>query len=123
MKTFIEIVNSKSVFLNDWQDVTQEKIFDYFEVGSEEVAGVKILFASYTYEDYSGDAFVLFIKDGKLFEVNGAHCSCYGLEGQWQPEEIILEELQNRLTVGTFGTGWSESGEFRNELREFLGIK
>jgi hypothetical protein len=36
---------------------------------------------------------VIFEKDGKLWEVNGSHCSCYGLEGQWQPEETTWEAI------------------------------
>ena len=47
----------------------------------------EILFASYGGCSYAGDALVLFERDGKLFEVNGSHGSCYGLEGQWNPEE------------------------------------
>ena len=54
----------------------------------------KILFASYGYANSSGDAWVLFEKDGKLFEVNGSHCSCYGLEGQFEPEETDLKALE-----------------------------
>ena len=52
-----------------------------------------------------------------LFEVNGSHCSCYGLEGQWDVEEINIKELEQRLTKGTFG-----EREFKKELREFLGL-
>lgn len=60
----------------------------------DEYKGLDMLLASYTYEDYSGSAFVLFKKDGKLWEVNGSHgCSCYGLEGQWEPEECTPESL------------------------------
>lgn len=48
----------------------------------------KIVFADYTYEDYSGDSYVLGYDkiEGRWFEVHGSHCSCYGLEGQWEPE-------------------------------------
>lgn len=55
-----------------------------------------ILIAVYTYECYSGKAFVLFERDGKLFEVNGSHCSCYGLEDAWSPEETTWEALLMR---------------------------
>lgn len=58
--------------------------------------GVNILFASYTYENYEGSAFVLFEKCGALYEVNGSHCSCYGLEGQWNPEETSWEAIKLR---------------------------
>ena len=84
-----------------------------------------ILFASYGQANYSGDAWVLFEEDGKLYEVNGSHCSCNGLEGQWDPEEVTLEEIEYRLLNGTFGFGndvWAEN-VFRKELIEFLGIE
>lgn len=46
----------------------------------------EILIAAYGGGAYEGDAFVLFECDGKLYEVNASHCSCYGLEDQWEPE-------------------------------------
>ena len=55
-----------------------------------------VLIAVYTYECYSGKAFVLYEQDGKLFEVNGGHCSCYGLEDQFDPEETTWEALLMR---------------------------
>ena len=62
----------------------------------------EILFAWYWDEDYSGSAYVLFRKDGKLWEVYGSHCSCYGLEDQWDPEETTEEYLKSRLRDGYF---------------------
>lgn len=59
-------------------------------------ANEDILLASYDNEDYSGSAFVLFLRDGKLFEVNGSHCSCNGLEECWHPEETSWEALKMR---------------------------
>lgn len=56
----------------------------------------KVLLNYYEYEDYSGTGMVLYEKGGKLFEVNGGHCSCNGLEGQWSPEETTLEALYMR---------------------------
>ena len=37
--------------------------------------------------DYNGCSWIIYEYKGKLYEVNGSHCSCYGLEGQWDPEE------------------------------------
>jgi hypothetical protein len=54
---------------------------------------VDILFAHYAYEDYNGDAFVLYRQNSKLYAVWGGHCSCHGLEGQWSPEETSVELL------------------------------
>ena len=79
-------------------DVKRE--FSYGPEGSFEIKPFpredKILLASYDNEDYEGAAYVLFERGGKLWEVNGSHCSCYGLEGQWDPEETSWEFLANR---------------------------
>lgn len=45
---------------------------------------------------YSGSAVVIFRRDDKLFEVHGSHCSCMGLEEQWEPEETTIEALRMR---------------------------
>ena len=49
----------------------------------------EILFAQYGYESYEGNACVLFQRNGVLYRVDAGHCSCYGLEGQWTPEETL----------------------------------
>lgn len=89
----------------------------------KEYERVNVLFASYGDANYSGDAFVLFEKDGRLYEVNGSHCSCYGLEGQFESEETSLEYLEKVLKRGTFGTNSYSGNEFKNELCEFLGVE
>ena len=93
------------VYFNDWEGSKLEGLKADFGITDADLIGVEILHADYTYEDYSGDAWVLFKKDGKLYEVNGSHCSCYGLSEcnyvgntttQWQPEEVTKEELIRR---------------------------
>lgn len=79
----------------------------------------EVLLASYTYQDYEGDAFVLLHKDGELYEVNGGHCSCYGLEGMWEPERTTCEALMHRLNAGRLGIHRSDN-TFANELRALL---
>lgn len=83
-----------------WDDA--QAVFDDFEVSDEDQNFVKqILFANYDYECYEGDAHVVFIgQDGKLYEVNGSHCSCYGLEGQWDIEETSLEYFEELVSRG-----------------------
>lgn len=56
----------------------------------------KILLAVYNQESWEGDAYVLFERYGKLYEVHGSHCSCYGLEDQWQPEETSWEFMVSK---------------------------
>lgn len=76
---------------------------------------LNLLFAFYEYEDYSGDAYVLYEKDGKLFEVSGGHCSCYGLEDQWSPDETTKEALLHWLTHGK-----TRFGSYEKELLEVV---
>lgn len=56
----------------------------------------EILYASYEHGTYYGWAYVLFQRGKKLFEVSGSHCSCYGLEGQWKPEETSWAAIAMR---------------------------
>lgn len=81
--------------------------FGYFE-SRDDVAkefranipdSVEILFAAYGSGGYDGDAFVLYREGGRLYEVNGSHCSCYGLEDQWEPEETTVESLKSRKYI------------------------
>ena len=57
----------------------------------------QILFASYSEEDYEGDAIVILQTEEGLFEVHGSHCSCYGLEGQWDPRPVTWPALKLRV--------------------------
>lgn len=59
----------------------------------EEKEPTEVLYASYTYENYSGSADVLYRKGRKYYYVNGGHCSCYGLEDQWSPTEYTKRQL------------------------------
>lgn len=91
------------MFLNDWSDSGFNGMCNDFQIHGGALEGATILLASYTYENYSGAAFVLFEKDGTLFEVNGSHCSCYGLEDQWEPEETSEEALLARDWYPDYG--------------------
>lgn len=130
-----------SMYLNDWKETEFKGMVGDFEglyifeenyerdinkaLEKEQWKNLNILLASYTYDYYSGNAFVLFEKEGKLYEVNGGHCSCYGLEArgwdldgsisQWEPEEISIEALEYRIIFGNLG-----AGEFQEELKDVL---
>jgi hypothetical protein len=104
-------------YINDWAEGGEAEMLRDFDIKSYEG---EVLLASYTYESYSGSAFVLIKKDGMLYEVNGSHCSCYGLEAQWELEATSKEELLVRLNVGNFGKDYNGTNEFANELIEVL---
>jgi hypothetical protein len=113
------------MFLHDWKDGGLDEMVTDFGIDKSVVEDCEILLASYSYEDYEGDAFVLFKRDGKLFEVNGCHCSCHGLESQsysgdtdtqWEPEETTKEALEHRLENSTSYSG----NEYAAELKQVL---
>jgi len=113
MKTLQEIIKQKPIYLNDWSN--KEDVARDFQ--NDDIKNLNILFADYQNQCYEGEAFVLFEKDGKLFEVIGSHCSCYGLEGQFDPEEVCLEALEHRLIKGNYSRDI-----FSTQLKEFLGL-
>ena len=111
------------MYLNDWDNL--DEMVSSFGIDKGKLEGCNVLLASYAYENYEGGAFVLFEKEGKLYEVNGAHCSCHGLESQtyygagdtqWEPEETTREALQHRADNGLMYCG----REYKKELIQVL---
>lgn len=90
-----------TVFFESFDSV--QSIAHEFKVNVEVLNEVNLLFAFYDNDGYSGRAFVLYEKYGKFFEVHANHCSCYGLEDQWDPEETFKEALLH----------WCENGKTR----------
>ena len=57
---------------------------------------------------------------GKLFESHGGHCSCFGFEGQWEPEETTPEYLKSdKFYLPTGGYDENENGN-KAKVAEFL---
>ena len=106
---------NKPIFKEDFKDI--DDIKGSFNITDEDLAGVRIYFAWYGSGSYDGSAFVLFKKGGKLYEVNGGHCSCYGLEGQWEPEETTKAAIIARIKDGSLGkSSYYYGGDFGDEL-------
>lgn len=80
----------------DWGSLAREFTFGYND-DSREVdfqPEPTYVYAWYAYVEYSGDAVVIYSDDGvDFFVVEGSHCSCYGLEDQWDPSKHSLEEI------------------------------
>lgn len=73
-----------------------ESVHSCFGITPEQLRDEEVLIAWYGNGSYCGAATVLFQRDGKLYEVSGSHCSCYGLDGQWSPGETSWEALALR---------------------------
>lgn len=56
----------------------------------------EVLYAAYGTLDYGGAALVVFTRNEELWEANGCHCSCYGLEDQWGAERTTWAALLRR---------------------------
>jgi len=116
-------VNSDAIyfdlFRDGWTDVQSEFVTDVPEPE-------QVYLAAYEYEDYSGDAIVVYRNGDKIYEVTGGHCSCYGLEGQFEPEEydraVYLDALRKRAENRN---AWSSEDKLASELirRIEVGVK
>ena len=99
----------------------KQDVISAFEVKDDDMCDVFILLAWYGNECYDGSAFVLFERNGHLYEVNGGHCSCYGLEDQWDPEETTAEAILHRIEAGHLGRdGYYGDGDFGDDLVKML---
>ena len=110
------------MYLHDWKDGGKALMLADFCIEAEDIEGANVLLASYSFrekDETRGEAFVLFEKDGNLYEVNGCHCSCDDLKDQWEPEETTKSGLLHRIIHGNLGTTYDKN-IFANELREVL---
>lgn len=67
-----------------------------FVISDDLILPNEVLFAAYLEGSYSGEATVLFVRGGQLYEVSETHCSCSGLDELWRPEEVSWAQLAMR---------------------------
>jgi hypothetical protein len=88
------------IYLTNFSD--KASVIEAFGGTSEDdLADAKIHLAWYGDGDYCGRAVVIYDKAGQLFWVVGSHCSCNGLEEQWEPIETDWETLRHVRDHGT----------------------
>lgn len=100
-------------YIENFRDENQ--VLKEFCVEEDVLDNAEILLAWYGLGDYEGEALVIFKREGTLFEVNGSHCSCFGLEGQWEPEETSWGALAMRKFDRSL-SGWNEANTLLQEL-------
>ena len=124
-----QLQTDNGLYIGDWANESWRKTIGFaamaqdYELTPDEIldlAKCEILIAYYAIDGYDGESFVLFRKDGKLYEVNASHCSCYGLEGQWEPEETTVGALSLRLENSRLGTDYDGDNKFKAELQATL---
>lgn len=115
---------TRTIYFGDWAAENWDKKLGREAMAKDFNAEVPpdgdILLAWYSYEDYSGSAFVLFKKGDDLFEVNGGHCSCNGLEGQWDPKPTTWGALAMRKVAQEGNKPYSMPESVRSRLRALI---
>jgi hypothetical protein len=106
---------------DNWADVQRE--FRMNEPEPDEV-----LFAMYDLPDYEGYAEVVYRNGDKFYWASGSHCSCMGLEDQWEPEEYDAETFLgvfNRNHRWSFERYFDEYTQARivSRVKDFLENK
>lgn len=98
-----------SIYVEEFKN--NSDILERYGADPTALEGANVLLAWYGYGSYCGSSLVIFERDGKLYEVNGSHCSCYGLEGQWLPEETSWEALsmRNYMQNDYYENGWDKA--------------
>ena len=94
-----------------WADVQREFQMDMPEPDD-------VIYAEYDTPYYEGYANVIYRNGDRYYWAYGSHCSCYGLENQWDPEEYDARQLVEVLGRGNH---WrlSESGrEVQNYIMD-----
>ena len=118
----------KELYLEDLLGLTQEEVKEHiscsYEVDINEVNKYEILIAYESVGNWGCDSSSWFllreIDSGELFEIHGGDCSCFGFEGQFEPEETTLEYLQSDKFY--FNCGGYDDNDQENEakVKEYL---
>jgi hypothetical protein len=115
----------KQLFLADLEGYTNEEVlnhlateysgtasesYTYGETTEQDIKEAtqllkdKTVLIAYEYDshaDYTATSFFLLQdQQGKLYELHGSHCSCFGFEGQLDLEETTIKALKFRLENG-----------------------
>ena len=121
----------KELFLEDLSGFTQKVIKEHlisaYEINKEALENKRIILAYESVGSWGCDssAYTLFKDDitGKLYENHASHCSCYGFENQWEPEEVTPEYLVHKVTNGNlFWTGGYDGNSEANieSVKKFI---
>jgi hypothetical protein len=118
----------KQLFIEDLEGKTEDEILQHlleeWEARQEEVNRFNILIGYESVGSWGCDSSAFYLlrdkTTGKLYEVHGSHCSCYGFEGQFSPEETTLEYLKSDKF--NFCCGGYDGAEEKNQdaVRQYI---
>lgn len=111
------------LYLEDLEGLSENDIVEHLIIGyeakREEIEKYNILIAYESVGSWGCDSSSFFLlqdkETKKLYEVHGSHCSCYGFEDQFKPEEATLEYLKSDHF--SFYTGGYDDNEDKNRMQ------
>lgn len=109
----------EAIYLNAFSD--ENDLLEQFSISASDIDGYTVLLASYDQGWYEGAAFVLLEhnESKELFTVYASHCSCYGLEGQFDMEPASIEQIEKLLDMDY---NQFESASCSAELRKLINV-
>lgn len=122
----------KQLFLADLENLTEEEIrtalIEDYCATREEVDKYDILIAYESVGSWGCDSSSFFLlrdrETGKLYENHGSHCSCYGFEDQFRPEETTIAYLKSNNfyfeTGGYDGESMTNQEKVKNYIKNEL---
>ena len=89
-------------------------IQDNYAPPADWAKGIRFIVAYESVGTWGCDSSSVFIfhQQGKVWIVEGSHCSCYGFEGQWRPQETHKKAL---LAQKYFSMGGYDDARDENE--------
>lgn len=109
------------LFLEDLKDMTDSEVrkhlIEEYETTKEEVSKYDILIAYESEDSYEGNSFFLLKnkEDGGYYHTYGSHCSCYGFEGQFEPEKTTIKYLQSEHFSFYCG-GYDDNSDYNQKM-------
>ena len=116
------------LFLEDLKDFTEGEIREHFlseyEAKKEDIDKFDILIAYESVGSWGCDSSSFFLlrdrETNELYENHGSHCSCYGFEGQFEPEKTSLEYLKSDRFNFCAGGYDSRDRENKRAVKEYI---
>lgn len=108
-----------SLFLADFSGLSSsqllKKVAADYNIDVKELKQYQFIIAYQSEGSYGCDSssyFLLRHKTSKLFyEVRGSHCSCFGFEGQFDPESTPVEYLKSDRFTVPFTGGYDDEAK------------
>lgn len=92
-----------------------------YQIEREHIDLYEVLFAEYQCGSWEGCSIILLKRGNDFFVVQASHCSCYGLEGQFEPMPTNKEALYLEYK-GKFNFACGEWKDYLEFLKNYFNF-